>query len=64
MPLDPALIALLACPQCKGALDARPSAFACSTCKLLFAIEDGIPNFLLTDARPLEGARTGPAPNG
>lgn len=55
MSLDPTLIDLLACPQCKGKLHSLSDAFACPQCKLRFAVEEGIPNFLLSDARPWEG---------
>lgn len=59
MPLDPDLVALLACPQCHGALvsSVDPEGFACEACHLFFAVQDGIPNFLLEDASawPLRG---------
>jgi len=55
MPFDKDLAALLACPKCKGAvqLTADESGFACAACHLLYAIEDGIPNFLIEEAKPL-----------
>jgi len=54
MPLDPDLVALLACPQCHGPLAStpEPEGFGCSACHLFFAVDDGIPNFLIEDARP------------
>jgi len=58
MPLAPDLVALLACPKCKHSLRERADGFACESCKLLFPIEDGIPNFLLSDARPLDDGAT------
>lgn len=62
MPLDPDLVALLACPQCHAGLisSSDPEGFACEACGLFFAVEDGIPNFLLEDAAawPLRGVRT------
>ena len=56
MPLSPDLVALLACPKCKGALALRPdeSAFVCQPCKLVYAVVDQIPNFIIEEARPLE----------
>jgi len=53
MPLDPDLVALLACPQCHGGLvsSTDPEGFACEVCRLFFAVQDGIPNFLIEDAR-------------
>jgi uncharacterized protein YbaR (Trm112 family) len=58
--LRPELVAVLACPACKGALQERHAAkgspqdgFVCPKCSLLFAVVDGIPNFLLEDALKL-----------
>lgn len=50
----------LACPRCKGpvSLDEKLGGFVCRACRLLFPIEDGIPNFLLEDARPLASKAT------
>jgi uncharacterized protein YbaR (Trm112 family) len=66
--LSPELIAKLACPQCHGDLvvireaGGSARAFGCGACKLLYAIEDGIPNFLVPEATPWAGAaeRTSP----
>ena len=46
---------MLACPKCHGPLRLLDdeSAFACEACRLRYAIEDGIPNFLLEEAKPL-----------
>jgi uncharacterized protein YbaR (Trm112 family) len=55
MPFDKELAALLACPKCHGPvrlLDDE-SAFACDACRLLFSIDEGIPNFLIEEAKPL-----------
>jgi hypothetical protein len=56
MALNRELIDLLACPKCKGRLDLRPdeSAFVCGACKLVYAVEDDIPTFIIEEARPLE----------
>ncbi len=59
MPLDPQLVELLACPKCHGALlgvagpdgCAGPEGFACSSCALFYAVEDGLPNMLVEDAK-------------
>jgi uncharacterized protein len=58
MPLAPDLVEILACPKCKGKLDLRPdqSAFTCATCRLVYAVEDDIPNFIIEEAKPLDGA--------
>ncbi len=55
MALNPTLIDILACPKCKGKLDLRPdgSAFTCPACKLLYAVVDDIPNFIVEEAKPL-----------
>jgi uncharacterized protein len=55
VPLPKELLEIVVCPKCKGALTLRPdeSAFTCAACKLVYAVEDGIPNFLVEEARPL-----------
>lgn len=55
MPLNKELIAILACPKCKGSLDLPDEqAFVCRTCRLVYAVVDGIPNFIIEEAQPLE----------
>jgi uncharacterized protein len=58
MALSRDLVAILVCPKCKGALALRAdeSAFECKSCRLVYAVVDGIPNFLIEEATPLEGA--------
>lgn len=57
MSIDPALLELLACPQCKGTLEhveaPEGESFLCHACRLRFRVEDGIPNFLIDEAEPL-----------
>ncbi len=55
MPFSPELLAILACPKCKGTVTLKEdeSGFACARCKLLYPVEDGLPNFLIEDAKPL-----------
>jgi len=55
MPFDKELAALLACPKCHQAvrLTDDESGFACSACLLLYPVQDGIPNFLIDEAKPL-----------
>ncbi len=57
MTLRKELIDILACPKCKGDLEQMedPKGFSCRECKLLYKIEDEIPNFLIDEAVPLEG---------
>ena len=65
MPQDAALFSLLACPKCHGTLQRverraeSPEGFACAGCKLFFAVDDGLPNMLIDDAKawPLTGAQ-------
>ena len=54
VPQDAALFSLLACPKCHGTLTRleTPEGFACSGCKLFFAVDDGLPNMLIDDAKP------------
>ncbi|MCG5052727.1 MAG: Trm112 family protein [Myxococcales bacterium] len=56
MALNKALIDILACPKCKGALElaANESEFRCLACKLSYQVIDDIPNFVIEEARPLE----------
>ena len=56
MQIDPSLVAMLACPKCKGPLDqvAEPEGFGCAECQLLFKTEDHIPNFLVEEAEAWE----------
>jgi uncharacterized protein YbaR (Trm112 family) len=55
MALPKELIEIVACPRCKGKLEVRPdgSAFVCQACRLVYAVEDDIPNFLVEEAKPL-----------
>jgi uncharacterized protein YbaR (Trm112 family) len=44
---------ILRCPKCKGTLrllDAAPVRLDCPTCRLRFAVRDGIPIMLLDEA--------------
>lgn len=53
MALDPAFIALFACPKCREKLIsvASPLGFGCKACALFFSVDDDVPNFNLDDAR-------------
>jgi uncharacterized protein YbaR (Trm112 family) len=50
--LDKKLLDILACPKCKGDLDYRPEEeqLVCSTCRLIYRIEDEIPIMLIDKA--------------
>jgi hypothetical protein len=53
--LDPKLLEILACPQCKGELkvDAEHTVLDCLECRLRFKVRDGIPIMLLDEAESL-----------
>ena len=56
MALDPLLLEILACPQCKGELEYREAdnQLVCHACKLVYRIEDDIPVMLIDEAIPLQ----------
>jgi len=56
MPLSDGLLAILACPECKGALrkNTGDDGLVCPACRLVFPVRDGIPVMLLDEAVPLE----------
>lgn len=53
--LDKKLLEILACPQCKGELEYRPTEhkLLCWTCKLGYRIQDDIPVMLIDEAEKL-----------
>jgi len=55
MTLSPQLLAILACPQCKGPLEYRPeeSVLVCERCRLGYPVRDDIPILLVDEATPL-----------
>jgi uncharacterized protein YbaR (Trm112 family) len=55
MPLAPELLEILVCPRCKGDLEYRqePESLVCHACRLVYAVEDGIPVMLIDEAHPL-----------
>lgn len=50
------LLEILVCPKCRGDLEHRESdsELVCRTCRLRYAIRDGIPIMLIDEAKPLE----------
>jgi uncharacterized protein YbaR (Trm112 family) len=52
MAVDPELIAILACPNCKTAvtLVKNGAALKCATCKRVYPIKDDIPVMLVDEA--------------
>lgn len=56
MSLAPELLELLVCPKCKGDLEyrtAEPESLVCHACRLVYAVDDGIPVMLIDEAKPL-----------
>ena len=55
MSLAPELLEILVCPKCRGDLEYResPEALVCLACRLIYAVEDGIPIVLIDEAKPL-----------
>jgi uncharacterized protein YbaR (Trm112 family) len=52
MPVDPELLEILACPNCKTKVDLvkNGTALKCATCKRVYPIKDDIPVMLLDEA--------------
>ena len=52
MPIDKELLAILACPKCKGEikLTDKGDGLVCSACKLMYPIKDDIPVMLIDEA--------------
>jgi uncharacterized protein YbaR (Trm112 family) len=47
------LLELLACPKCHDKLAAvdAPTGFVCQPCRLFYAVDDGLPNMLISEAQ-------------
>lgn len=54
LPIAPALLEVLRCPRCRGALVANgePPALDCASCDVRYPIRDGIPILLVDEAAP------------
>lgn len=52
MPLDPALLEILVCPECKTPvrLIKDGKALRCDTCRRVYPIEDDVPVMLIDEA--------------
>ncbi len=53
--LDPALLEILVCPQCRSSLfvDQDASELVCQACRLAYPVRDDIPVMLVEEARAL-----------
>ena len=49
------LLEILECRRCHADVEPNETygGFVCEACGLLYPVEDGIPNFLIDEARPL-----------
>ena len=56
------LVALLACPRCRGGLQLLHggSGLVCASCRCSYPVRDGIPDLLPESARPLDLAGKSP----
>jgi hypothetical protein len=52
MPLDPALLEILACPECKVRVELEGDRLVCVRCGRRYRIEDEIPIMLVDEAEP------------
>ncbi len=54
MALDPALLEILVCPNCRGELEylEEEDRLRCEACRLAYRIEDDIPILLIDEAEP------------
>src|SRR3954453_17215928 len=66
MNLDPALLEILACPDCKSPLraDDAASELVCTGCGLAYPVRADIPVLLIDEARRPDGAASGSTSGG
>jgi uncharacterized protein len=56
MNLDPALLEIIVCPDCRGPLSAEGEELVCGGCGLAYPVRDDIPVLLVDEARRPAGA--------
>jgi uncharacterized protein YbaR (Trm112 family) len=63
MNLDPTLLDILVCPQCRTApfADNDADELVCNTCQLAYPVRNNIPIMLVDEARDLSGTNRGEA---
>jgi uncharacterized protein YbaR (Trm112 family) len=52
MAMDPTLLAILACPECKVRVEQEGNRLVCQLCGRRYRLEDGLPIMLLEEAEP------------
>jgi hypothetical protein len=52
MPLDPMLLEILACPECRAKVEVEQEGLRCPRCGRRYRVEDDIPIMLLEEAEP------------
>ncbi len=61
--MDSALLAILACPKCRGSLELlqeeKAEGLCCPACSAVYPIDEGIPVLLVEEALPLQDWRAG-----
>jgi uncharacterized protein YbaR (Trm112 family) len=48
--IDKELLAILACPSCKGDVELKENKIVCKKCGLKYPVRDGIPIMLIDEA--------------
>ena len=62
MDIQKELLEILACPRCRGSLEALGSpleALCCRACAVVYPVREGIPVMLVEEALPLDAWRPG-----
>ena len=65
MDMQQELLDILACPRCRGRLEALgspPQALCCRACAVVYPVREGIPVMLVEEALPLNTWRPGSNP--
>jgi uncharacterized protein YbaR (Trm112 family) len=64
--LDPALLEILACPNCRAELrtDDSKDELVCTSCGYAYPVRDDIPVLLVDEARRPDGEESGGTPDG
>lgn len=50
--MDPELLEILACPECKAGVELEQERLVCTACGKRYPIRDGIPVMLVEEAEP------------